>query len=56
MIQGAYHTVLGCNCMMAIPVQILVCVSWLPIDSGVQSAIFIWGDQHVKKKVWSHLL
>ena len=50
MIQGAYHSVLGCNCMMAVPMQILICVSWLFIDSGVQSAIFIWGDQHVKKR------
>ena len=48
MIQDAYHAVIGCNCMMVVPVQILVCVSWLPIDTGVKSAIFIWGDQHVK--------
>ena len=36
--------------MIAVPMQILICVSWLSIDSGVQSAIFIWGDQHVKKR------
>ena len=34
---------------MPVLMQILICVSWLSIDSGVQSAIFIWGDQHVKK-------
>ena len=35
--------------MMAVPMQILVCVCWLSIDSGVESALFIWYDQHIKK-------
>ena len=50
MIQSAYHTVLGCYCKMTVPMQILICVSWLPVDSGVKSAIFIWGYQHIKKR------
>ena len=50
MVKGAYHTLLRCNCMMPVPMQILICVSWLSIDSGVKSAIFIWDDQHVKKR------
>ena len=49
MIQSANHAVLRCYCMMTIPMQILVCVSWLPVDSGVESATFIWDYQHIQK-------
>ena len=50
MVESAYHTVFGWNCMMAVPMQILVSVCGLSIDSGVKSAIFIWFDQHIKER------
>ena len=35
MIQSSNYTVLGCDGVMTIPVQVLVCVSWLSADLGV---------------------
>ena len=47
--KGANHTVLRWNSMMAIPMQILVCVCWLFLNSGLESVLFIWCDQHIQK-------
>ena len=44
-----YHTIFRWYGMMAVPMQILVCVCWLSLDSGLESAIFIWCDQHIQK-------
>ena len=35
MIQSSNYTVLGSDGVMTIPVQVLVCVSWLSVDLGV---------------------
>ena len=35
--QGANHAVFGWYVMMAVPLQVLVGVCWLPVDSGLQS-------------------
>ena len=49
-VKGTYHAVFRWNSMMAVPMQILICVCWLSVDSGVESALFIWYDQHIKKR------
>ena len=47
--KGAHLTVFGCYSMVAIPMQILVSVSNLPVDRGVQPAFFIRCDEHIQK-------
>ena len=41
------HAIFGWYGMMAVPMQILVCICWLSMDSGLESALFIWSNQHI---------
>ena len=35
--------------MVAIPVEILVRMSFFSVDRGVKSTIFIWSDEHIQE-------
>ena len=45
------HAVFGWYGMMAVPMQVLIGVCWLSIDSGLEPAFFIWKTNISRKGI-----
>ena len=53
--QGAHHTIFVGYGMVAIPVEILVCMSFFSVDRGVKSTIFHLEWWAYPRRLWIHL-
>ena len=53
MMEGSNHTIFWWHCVMAIPLQVKVCMSGFSVYCCTQTPIFIWYDQNVQKGHWT---